>query len=365
MAGKEATARWLFLLASLAAVVPLTYCRSCAGTGELPPAFVFAVIGDAHIADDRMVPGFDDNGYLKAGSIAKELLMNCVDDVNNHNPRVDFTIVLGDISDSGKSWELRKGAEILGSLNSPYYPVVGNHDNFEDDDKAGWKNAFGYDSTHYVFEYRGFKFIIIDPTMNPCDPPDHVVLFDERATNWVRSELTKDPQEPTFLVNHYNLLSECWNARFQTSVKVGQNCLVAEARSAAESQESRATVYPRDSESPGYYRVWDGGSELRAVLEHCGNVIASINGHVHANRIESLNGITYISIGATLVGRPSVRYFYVYSDRVEIDYEYISDRNLFDHVSNMCPKCLHCSSPNSVCSFIDGQISDRRFTIAF
>jgi calcineurin-like phosphoesterase family protein len=329
------------------------------------PLFVFAAIGDAHIVDDRMVPGFDNRGYLTAGSIAKELLMNYVNDINNHNPRVDFTIVLGDISDKGKSWELRKAKEILGNLTSPYYPVVGNHDNFQDDDKAAWKAAFGYDSTHYVFEYRGFKFIIIDPTLNPYDPPDHIVRFDESTINWVRSELIKDPQEPTFLVNHYNLLTECWNAQFQTFAEVGQKCLTAKGRSATEYQVSTRTVHPGDSEPAQYYRVWDGGEELRTVLENYGNVVASINGHVHANRIENLNGITYVSVGATLVGRPSVRYFCVYPGRVEVDYQYISDRTLFDHVSNMCPNCSQCSSPGSVCSFIDGQVSDRRSTIVF
>jgi predicted phosphodiesterase len=329
------------------------------------PLFVFAAISDNHIADDRMRPGTDHNGYLKARSIARELLMNCVDDINNHSPRVDFTIVLGDISDTGKSWELQKAAEILGGLNSPYYPVVGNHDNFRDDDKAAWKAAFAYDSTHYVFEYLGFKFIVIDPTLNPYDPPDHVVLFDQCTRDWVRSELVKDPREPTFLVNHFNLLNECWDAEFRTCQKVGQNCVATRVRSAAEDQESTLTVHSGDSGAFGYYRVQDGGEELRTTLEGYGRVIACISGHVHANRIDDLNGITYVTIGATLVGRPSVRYFYVYPDRVEIDYEYISDRSLFDHVSSMCPCCLQCSHPNSICSFIDGQLSDRRFTIYF
>jgi calcineurin-like phosphoesterase family protein len=329
------------------------------------PLFVFAAIGDAHISDDRMIPGFDNSEYLTAGSIVKELLTNYVNDIRNHVPRVDFTIVLGDISDKAKAWELNKAAEILNNLNSPYYPIVGNHDNFQDDDKAAWKSAFGYDSTHYVFHHKGFKFIVIDPTLNPYDPPDYTVLFDEKTRGWVRSELIKDPSEPTFLINHYPLLNQCWNAQFETFTKVGQNCLFAKVQSATEDQESTRTRWSSTPKVPRYYGVPDGGEDLRSILENYGNVIASINGHVHANRIEDFNGITYICVGATLVGRPSVRYFYVYSNRVEIDYEYISDRTLFDHVSNMCPNCGKCYDPNSVCSFIDGRLSDRRSVITF
>jgi predicted phosphodiesterase len=328
------------------------------------PLFVFAVIADTHLPDSRLLPPHDDHRYLKALSIAEALLINCVEDINNHSPAVRFTVVLGDISDNGKGWELNRAAEILGELNGEYYPVVGNHDNFRDDNKAAWKAAFGYDSTSYVFTCEGFRFIVIDPTLDPFDPPDHMVRFDENLRNWVRSQLDQYPDAPSFLINHYPLLNRCWNAGFQTYHRAGQNCLEAKARSASESEEPYRRGLPPDEEKD-FYKVYEGGTELRAILEGHGNVIASINGHVHANRAEEHNGVVYIDVGATLVGRPSIRYFYVYARRVEVNFEYISNDSLFAHVSGMCPHCTSCTHPNAVCSFIDGRIEDKRLAIHF
>jgi predicted phosphodiesterase len=311
-----------------------------------------------------MFPTQDDYGYLKAMSVAEDLLEVCVQDINSHYQEVDFTLVLGDISDEGKSWELERAAVILGGLDAPYYPVVGNHDNFQDDNKQAWKDAFGRDSTSYVVTWEGFKFIVIDPTLDPYDPPDHMVRFDEDLREWVRGELEEDPEMPTFLVGHYPLLNRCWTAAFRVFNRVGRTCLSAEDGHFAEDTPSSPRGYP-DPEYLNYYRVYPGGRELREVLEDHPNVIASLNGHVHANRAEEYKGITYIDVAATLVGRPCVRYFYVYPDRVEADFEYISDTDLFDHVSGMCPYCLRCTYPNSVCGFIDGRLEDKRFTIHF
>ncbi len=329
---------------------------------RIDPIFVFAVIADPHIPDSRMFPPQDDYRYLKAMSVAEDLLEVHVQDINSHSQDVDFTLVLGDISDKGKAWELNRAAAILNELDAPYYPVVGNHDNFQDDNKQAWKDAFGRDSTSYIFIWEGFKFIVIDPTLDPYDPPDHTVRFDEDLRDWVRSELEDDPEMPTFLVGHYPLLNRCWSAEFRVFERVGQTCLAAEDDHITEDPPVSERGYP-DPEHLNYYRVYQGGRELREVLEDYGNVIASLNGHVHANRAEEHNGITYIDVAATLVGSPCIRYFYVYSNRVEVDFEYISDGSLLSHVRSLCPNCLRCSYPDRVCGFIGGRLEDRRFTV--
>jgi predicted phosphodiesterase len=316
------------------------------------------------VPDSRSFPPSDNYLHLKALSIAEELLVNCVEDINDHNPRVDFTVVLGDISDEGRLWELQRAAAILANLDAPYYPVVGNHDNFQDDNKAAWREAFGRDSTNYVFGHGGFNFIVIDPTLDPFDPPERTVRFDEEIRDYVRSILDAEPQTPTFLLNHYPLLNRCWDASFRVYQEAGLNCLAAETASISEDADSEPRGYPPLPEVP-YYKVHEGGQELRAVLEDHGNVVAAINGHVHANRMEVHNGITYIDIGATLVGKPSIRYFYAYSNRVEVDFEYISNETLLRHVQSLCPRCRRCSHPNQVCRFIDGDLQSRRSTISF
>jgi predicted phosphodiesterase len=363
----------------LAAVLGLAILPACAPTPDFTepatlrsgkgypasePLFVFAVLADCHIPDSRVNPPGDDYAHLKALSIAQDLLANCVEDINNHVPPVDFTLVLGDMSDQGKAWELERAAQILGDLDAPYYPVVGNHDNFQDDDKRAWKNAFGYDSTTYTFEYGGFNFIVIDPTLDPYDPPDHVVLFDEGLRDYVRSILDREPLKPTFLINHYPLLNRCWDSMFRVYEEAGGNCLDREERLISEDTPPERRGYPGGTEA-AYYRCYEGGAELRSILETHGNVVAAISGHVHANRMQVVNGITYIDVGATLVGKPSVRYFYVYDRRIEVDFEYISNDTLRNHVEGMCPRCRECSHPNQVCRFINGDLEDRRFTVFF
>jgi Icc-related predicted phosphoesterase len=328
------------------------------------PLFVFAVLADTHVPDSRDFPPGDDYVHLKALSIAEALLANCVEDINNHYPQVDFTVVLGDISDDGGAWELQRAAEILGSLEAPYYPVVGNHDNFQDDNKQAWKDAFGHDSTSYMFRCGGFNFIVIDPTLDPFDPPDRTVLFDEDIRDYVRTILDEQPGVPTILFNHYPLLNRCWDASFRIYQQAGLNCLAPSSESISEDAAQEPRGYPPLLDEP-YYRVYEGGRELRTVLESHGNVIAAVNGHVHANRREDLNGITYIDIGATLVGKPSVRYFYVYDHHIEVDFEYISNDTLLSHVQSMCPRCRSCTHPNQVCRFINGDLDSRRFTIAY
>jgi predicted phosphodiesterase len=328
------------------------------------PLFVFAVVADTHVPDSRTFPPGDNYLHLKALSIADALLANCVEDINNHYPVVDFTVVLGDISDEGSAWELERAADILDNLDAPYYPVVGNHDNFQSDDKQAWRDAFGRDSTHYTFRHGGFNFIVIDPTLDPFEPPDRVVLFGDGIREYVRAVLDAEPEAPTILFNHYPLLNRCWDASFRIYQEAGLNCLASSAEPIQEDADSERRGYPPLVGEP-YYRVYEGGRELRTVLENHGNVVAAVNGHVHANRREVLNGITYIDIGATLVGKPSIRYFYAYEHHIEVDFEYISNDTLLTHVQSMCPRCRRCTHPNQVCRFINGDLDSRRFTISY
>jgi predicted phosphodiesterase len=299
---------------------------------HLPPAehragdflFVFATIGDSHIITHM----FDDHRYLKAISVCRPLLGNYVEDINAHVPPVDFAVQLGDLTDFGEFAEFNNAGRILANLRCPLYPVVGNHDNFGSDNKQNWKNFAGRDSTNYTFDRFGFHFIVIDCTPNPYIPAN--IECDSILREWVAADLAAHSDMPTFIFSHYNMWERGWNAMFDTT---------------------------------RHYAEYAGMSRLRGVLEDAGNVVAVVNGHVHANRVEVHNGIYYIDIGATLVGRPSIRYFEVYPDRVEVTYEYISDVGLLEHVANLCPRCFACFDRTKVCDFIDGEESDKTFTI--
>jgi predicted phosphodiesterase len=292
--------------------------------GDTYTAFVFATIADSHIRFD----GGPDVTYLKAMDRAPALLANYVADINAHNPPVDFVIHLGDVTDLGRPDEFATAGSIMGALTRPLYPVVGNHDNFRSDAKAAWKAFAGRDSTNYAFDYRGFHFIVIDCTLDPYVPP--YVNCGSEVRTWVAQNLAANSKKPTVVFSHFNMWRRSWNAMFDTTLS---------------------------------YAEYQGMPELREILEDAGNVVAVVNGHVHANRVEKHNGIYYIDVAATLVGPPSIRYFYIYPDRIAVTFEYISDRALAANVAAMCPLCCCCYDRGAVCDFIDGKRTDKEFVI--
>lgn len=286
---------------------------------------VFATIGDSHLRDG----GYPDTRYIKAMDVSSDLLRAYLGDINAHVPRVNFAVHLGDLTDLGSTREFEIGREIMDSLACPLYPVVGNHDNFKSDAKAGWLAFARRDSATYAFDVEGFHFIVIDCTLDPYQPP--YVDCDSTVRAWVAENLSANRFKPTVVFSHYNMWQRHWNAMFDTTL---------------------------------HYAEYRGMPELRGVLENAGNVVAVVNGHVHANRVEKHNGIYYVDVGATLVGPPSIRYFYVYPDRIDVDFEYLSDQSLFDNVTSLCNQCCCCFSRDDVCDFVDGAPADKRFVIA-
>jgi len=233
--------------------------------------FLFATIGDSHIWCPEHVMARDHSSgrTLKALGISCPLLRNYIGDINSHRPPVDFAMQLGDLTDKSRPEEFAAARAIFEELRCPLYPVLGNHDNMQGDNKRGWKRFAGMDSTNYAFDRCGFHFIVIDCTADPYSRP--YVCCDSTLWAWVARDLAANSDKPTFVVSHYNMWERDWTASF--SMKGG-------------------------------YREYKGMPEMRDRLARAGNVVAVINGHVHANRVEVHDGIYYIDVGATLVGRP-------------------------------------------------------------
>jgi predicted phosphodiesterase len=300
---------------------------------DVPPdglLFVFAAIGDSHIVGPIRTAAYDFSGRsgMMALNLSDRLLARYVGDINSHIPAVDFTFQLGDLTDNGKRTEFATARAILDSLHCPLYPVVGNHDNMQSDDKRGWRDFAGRESTDYSFDRDGFHFIVIDCTADPYVPP--YVVCDSTLQLWIARDLALNSDKPTFVISHFNMWERSWNSHFE----LGEG-----------------------------YKEYEGMARLRDILERAGNVVAVINGHVHANRVEVHNGIYYIDVGATLVGRPSIRYFYVFPERIEVTYAYLSDATLSGRVEDLARRCYRCFDPAGVVDFIDGTDADKRFSV--
>lgn len=296
---------------------------------DVPPEdclFVFATIGDSHIEP----AGPADYCYAKASHKSIAILETYVEDINAHIPPVDLVIHLGDITEFGTPVEFTLAGDILGGLDCPLHSVPGNHDNFQDDGKQAFKDFAGVDSTSYSFDYMNAHFVIVDCTLDPFVPP--YVRCGPAILEWVETDLAASYPAPSFVICHYNLLERGWNAKFDTTE---------------------------------HYEEYEGMADLRGVLERAGNVVAVINGHVHASRAEVHNGIYYIDVGATLVGDPLIRYFYVCGDRTEATYRYISDPVLRSAAVSLCSQCICCSDRENTCRFIVGLESDKCFRMPF
>lgn len=95
--------------------------------------FSFALFTDTHIGEghaDYGSPGFDDDDGGGDEDTITENIRTTVAKVNTNIERFDiaFTLILGDLTDSGELSELRRGKEIFDLLEVPYFPLLGNHD---------------------------------------------------------------------------------------------------------------------------------------------------------------------------------------------------------------------------------------------
>lgn len=139
--------------------------------------FVFAQASDTHITDTKSV----------------EIVNDAVDMINA-DPRVAFSLWLGDLTQFSTSDEMTLARMALDRLRRPYYTLRGNHDL-----KDGlYEREFG--ELNYTFEYGGWKFIMLD-----SNPGDDTPIDAERM-QWLREVLAEtDREQPLVLCAHHPL----------------------------------------------------------------------------------------------------------------------------------------------------------------
>lgn len=102
--------------------------------GNLAP-FTFAIIGDSQVR----IEGFNE-------------ARKRINDTN-----VDFTVILGDITDRGLREEWNWVGDIIKKFRKPVLTVVGNHDGLAKG-KTIYRDMFG--DLNYSFYYNGVKFVM-------------------------------------------------------------------------------------------------------------------------------------------------------------------------------------------------------------
>ncbi|ULQ60725.1 metallophosphoesterase [Brucepastera parasyntrophica] len=145
-------------------------------TIALNESYSFLVLTDAHLTDD------DSRGLEK---IAQEIA----------GGGDSFVVITGDITDGGKSAEIRKFIKIAETFGVPCYPVIGNHDIFSGN-WSNWKDLIG--STVYRIDSTQATFLFLDSAN---------AFFGSNQLEWLESNL-KTAKKNTFVFTHCNLFTD-------------------------------------------------------------------------------------------------------------------------------------------------------------
>lgn len=154
--------------------------------------FNFAWISDTHV-----------------GGLTGEVdLRNTVNDVNSLHD-IDFILLSGDITETGKTTDLELSKKILADLNKPYFIIPGNHDTkWSESGCTKFSQIFGND--RFVFDHNGIRFIGMHqgPIMRMGD--GH---FSPENLRWLDSILIRiiSKEQPIIFVTHYPLDSSIDN----------------------------------------------------------------------------------------------------------------------------------------------------------
>jgi predicted phosphodiesterase len=282
----------------LLAIIGLAGCGGGGTVDQTSHDFTFAVIGDPHIGDRG-----DNDEFCMARSQAAPLLKAAVEQINAHN--VDFTIVIGDISNNGKWGQLLEAKTILRGLNSALFTIPGNHDNHMSDDFAAYRHIFGKQRVEYSWLWNGFRFVTWNCVNQPYEPP--LASWSPQKIEAIRQDLQANANVPTFFISHHQLYS----------------------------------YDPReDPGEPWRHPAPEGSEQLREVLEQSDNVIMAIAGHIHRPRFRSENGLTAVTVGTAVVYPAQIMLYNVTATQTQSQPMQIEDPDLLAQVYRLASPLL-------------------------
>ncbi len=151
-------------------------------------------------------------------------LMNAINDVNSRND-IDFVLVNGDVTELGTNAQLDEVKGRLDKLNVPYYAIAGNHETkWSESGNTYFSAVFG--DNKYTFEHKGVRFIAVTsgPLLRMGD--GHVSPYDMR---WIKSTLESMPDKntPVIFATHFQLMDDMDVAEDIISMLCPYNVLVS------------------------------------------------------------------------------------------------------------------------------------------
>ena len=157
-------------------------------------------------------------------SVAPKDLSDAINDVNSRTD-IDFVLVNGDVTELGTNAQLDVAKGMLDKLKVPYYAIAGNHETkWSESGNTYFSAAFG--DSKYTFEHKGVRFISVTsgPLLRMGD--GHISPYDMR---WIRETLEgmESKNTPVIFATHYQLQGDMDVAEDLISTLCPYNVLVS------------------------------------------------------------------------------------------------------------------------------------------
>lgn len=225
----------------------------------------FAILNDIHYDEEERI----ENGVIrKFSKQAEELTISALKNLNN-SIKPEFIVVLGDLIESKDSKTDSKNLKFMKNVlesnsNFPLFYCFENHEqrklelNFV-------KNILEMKNEYYSFDVGNYHFIVlysIEILENQFENSYNYI--DEKQVNWFKNDLNNTSKK-TFIFVHHCLSDQNLDENPYFNNKEN-NCLI------------------RNRE------------EIRNIIEESDKVICVFNAHIHWNRVDIHNSISYITL---------------------------------------------------------------------
>lgn len=244
------------------------------------PEFTFLHLTDIHLSHD----GKSSYDY------STERLRNLIREINSEKsfPLPDFAVIAGDIADVvpytpyRSKQDLLFAKKLLDSLRMPYFPGIGNHENYWNEWDPEYDSVFDsvfHRSSNYTFSFRNCLFVMFNNTGGFLIGPHQATAIKRNA--WLDSVLADNKDKQIILTMHIS------------------------------PQKQRGNTPD--------WAWYSADTELGKVIErHYRNVLAVLSGHIHLNSRVEYQGITFICTSALASYPNQYKRFCVYRDSIVV-----------------------------------------------
>ena len=239
------------------------------------------------------------HGYdlpTRRGSLSLTLLEDFIHDMNEEF-KADLVFDLGDrIQDIDPELDYQHMQEVKRAyekLNAPIYYLLGNHD-LRNLSKKDNNDIFGQKMGYYTFHFKGFQFFILDG-QDPVIKGIGGSISDEQL------------------------------AQFAEDLKADNCPAVVFIHQPLDDQNISSNVHFVGIEELAYIA---NRKQIRDVILASPRVLAVINGHVHWSKLETIEGIPFISIPSFIESwdanlEPQKAYGKVYLSEGKVSVEFV------------------------------------------